>query len=327
MTGSDIENINNRDSDVVLQIEYLEQSFSQSLHLEAEPAISNRSSYYHVSDFEHFDSVDSSPLSPLQKANWRQRGYVVIEDFYANEEIDKLNEYIEKMWISRQNLNWPITIDEYIGTNRERRRLFVEASEAVRERPYKINDLYLVSETIRKIVLSKRLADVLSGLLYAGSPMICSSLYFEKGSQQEKHFDTFFMPPLLKNRMLATWIALEDVTEPSGPLDYYPGSHNIEPWVFSDGRYNLLRNERADCYNYIDSELERRSIKKERFLAKKGDLFIWHPQLLHGGGNITDANSTRRSLVTHYFCREDHAPEDSVEFSAGCFYLNRDYLV
>ncbi len=44
-------------------------------------------------------------------------------------------------------------------------------------------------------------------------------------------------------------------------------------------------------------------MNKEIFLAKKGDLFIWHANLLHGGELRTD-DSTRKSLVAHYFTTE-----------------------
>ncbi len=33
------------------------------------------------------------------------------------------------------------------------------------------------------------------------------------------------------------------------------------------------------------------------FLARKGDAFIWHADLLHGGGSVTDDQTTRRSVV------------------------------
>ena len=60
----------------------------------------------------------------------------------------------------------------------------------------------------------------------------------EFGSQQEFHFDTFRMPAPIENKMVAAWIALEDVHPDSGPLRYYPGSHKIPPFRFSDRRLN-----------------------------------------------------------------------------------------
>lgn len=46
-------------------------------------------------------------------------------------------------------------------------------------------------------------------------------------------------------------------------------------------------------------------LKTSRFLAKKGDVFIWHAHLLHGGGPILDDSRTRKSYVFHYFSEED----------------------
>jgi ectoine hydroxylase-related dioxygenase (phytanoyl-CoA dioxygenase family) len=33
--------------------------------------------------------------------------------------------------------------------------------------------------------------------------------------------------------------------------------------------------------------------------VKKGDVIIWHPQLMHGGGAIADPSRTRNSFVMH----------------------------
>ena len=38
----------------------------------------------------------------------------------------------------------------------------------------------------------------------------------------------------------------------------------------------------------------------ERFEANKGDLLIWHADLLHGGAKIENPSRTRKSLVTHF---------------------------
>ncbi|HVS44039.1 MAG TPA: hypothetical protein VMU20_17460 [Candidatus Dormibacteraeota bacterium] len=38
----------------------------------------------------------------------------------------------------------------------------------------------------------------------------------------------------------------------------------------------------------------------KRFLARKGDVFIWSADLAHGGSPIEDRSLTRRSLVGHF---------------------------
>ncbi|HLG04295.1 MAG TPA: phytanoyl-CoA dioxygenase, partial [Bacteroidia bacterium] len=65
----------------------------------------------------------------------------------------------------------------------------------------------------------------------------------------------------------------------------------------------------SDLYgNYekkIASIIEEKNLEKKVFLARKGDLFIWHANILHGGEPVSDTNATRKSLVTHYFCKGD----------------------
>jgi hypothetical protein len=34
---------------------------------------------------------------------------------------------------------------------------------------------------------------------------------------------------------------------------------------------------------------------------KKGDVAIWHSNLLHGGAQVVDESRTRHSLAVHYF--------------------------
>ena len=55
----------------------------------------------------------------------------------------------------------------------------------------------------------------------------------------------------------------------------------------------------------MHSQVSERGLRKEPFFAKKGDVFIWHAHLLHGGGPINDPGRTRRSTVFHYFTAAD----------------------
>jgi ectoine hydroxylase-related dioxygenase (phytanoyl-CoA dioxygenase family) len=56
---------------------------------------------------------------------------------------------------------------------------------------------------------------------------------------------------------------------------------------------------------YIHQKIDEYGLKEETFLPKKGDVFIWHAQLLHGGSPIKNPQITRKSLVSHYFTKSD----------------------
>jgi ectoine hydroxylase-related dioxygenase (phytanoyl-CoA dioxygenase family) len=110
--------------------------------------------------------------------------------------------------------------------------------------------------------------------------------------------------------LVATWTALEDIAADSGPLHYYPGSQKL-PYVmgenFPHSSSSLAIGD--DLYgNYekkIAEVIAEKKMDKEIFLAKKGDLLVWHANILHGGEPVTNEKATRKSLVTHYFCKGD----------------------
>ncbi|MEM6316971.1 MAG: hypothetical protein AAF960_04835 [Bacteroidota bacterium] len=39
-------------------------------------------------------------------------------------------------------------------------------------------------------------------------------------------------------------------------------------------------------------------------MAKKGDILIWHANLLHGGNPILNPEHSRKSMTLHYFAEE-----------------------
>jgi phytanoyl-CoA hydroxylase len=288
------------------------------IDVELEENLASAESY-----FQKHDALLPDALVDAQThKNWQDDGFLVLNEFYSAEETDKLQGLIEAAWVDRSNYSSLVTVDQHIGTDLEQRIPFADADPVLRTTSYKLNDLHLESPPLREYLLSERLRDALLPLI-GGTPMICNSLSFERGSQQQDHFDTFFMPPLTRNQMLASWIALEDVHPDAGPLRYYPGSHKIPPFRFSHGRYNLNLDERPQCTEYIERQLAETGIQPVEFYAKKGDIFIWHAHLLHGGSPIHDPTLTRKSLVTHYFCCEDWSEDYYQEDRPGYFFLKK----
>ena len=291
----------------------------EPIRLELEPDLPNEDSYFYLKSANE----KSAGRDDRHLDTWNNQGYVLLEGFYEADVMDQVNREIDLAWEKKASYTDAVTVDEYIGTGDERRIPLAEANPEIRSTPYKLNDLYLESGIVRNVVLGPALREMLAPLIH-GTPIICNSLSFERGSQQQDHFDTFFMPPLTRNRMLATWVALEDVDPDAGPLRYYPGSHKIPPFRFAHGRYNLALDQKDECYAYIDEQLEALDLQPVVFEAKKGDVFVWHAHLLHGGLPINNPQLTRKSLVTHYFCREDWSDDFCEEYEPGCFYLKRD---
>jgi ectoine hydroxylase-related dioxygenase (phytanoyl-CoA dioxygenase family) len=127
------------------------------------------------------------------------------------------------------------------------------------------------------------------------------------GSEQLAHSDAIHMATFPLGFLAAAWIALEDITPDSGPLAYYPGSHKL-PYVLSREVGIDVREARTERGIYheryepaIAALVREHGLTAKYFFAKKGDALIWHHNLLHGGSPVSNVNSTRKSLVCHYF--------------------------
>lgn len=161
------------------------------------------------------------------------------------------------------------------------------------------------SKLLRDIGTNKQLTEVLSNILN-GTPKLFQSINFLTGSQQKTHSDSIHMTTYPLGGLLGVWIALEDIDEDQGPLHYYPGSHTLPYYLNSnyDNEGNSFLIGDKDYVEYekmLEKKIQELKLEKQIFKAKKGDLLIWHANLLHGGEPHKSKDKTRKSMVFHYF--------------------------
>jgi hypothetical protein len=161
------------------------------------------------------------------------------------------------------------------------------------------------SALVNQAAHDARLLGVLGALL-GHEARLFQSINFLTGSEQHTHSDSIHMSTYPLGGLIAAWVALEDITPENGPLHYYPGSHKLPYYLNADydneGNNWLIGDKDYSAYEaFIDQRVQELGLKKEVFLAKKGDIFIWHANLLHGGEPHPNKALTRRSMVLHYF--------------------------
>lgn len=209
-----------------------------------------------------------------------ESGYMVLDGFFPQTDTDALNAEVDAQLKSGK-----------AGFNYTGRKIFNlhETSRLAKEE-------FLCNPEITKL---------LSFLL--GKKVIpFQSLNFTLGSEQRPHSDSIHMSTEPPGYLIATWIALEDCSPDNGPLCYYPGSHRL-PYVttedYESGNtiFTIGENSNRRYEDKIESIIKEKGLKKYPFLAKRGDVLIWHANLLHGGSPINTPGATRRSMVCHYF--------------------------
>lgn len=147
-------------------------------------------------------------------------------------------------------------------------------------------------------------------LLTEREPKPLQTIFSHKGSQQGLHSDSIHMTTYPLGYLTAAWIAFEDIHPDCGPLVYYPGSHRL-PYVFSkdvgiseaDFKNEGYASYRARYEPYIRQLVAERQIEPHYFHANKGDVLIWHANLIHGGSARRNIELSRKSLVCHFFVK------------------------
>jgi ectoine hydroxylase-related dioxygenase (phytanoyl-CoA dioxygenase family) len=268
-------------------------------------------------------SLPAPILSVDQKRFWNENGFLVLPGFFSNDETKNLRDFIETCWNERHSDDNPIVIDSKLDHVPIRKRL-KDAEDSEKNSVYKLNDAFLISGIVRNAALDQRLTDVLEELC-GGSVCICNSLIFERGSQQDLHVDTYYMPAPQGSRLIVTSICLENVAPEAGPVAYVPKSHLIPPFRNSSGTTHARDKQELDIANrYYQAQIAERGLPVEHFCGSEGDVLIWHEQLVHGGSEINDFSLTRKSLVTHYWRYEQLDGWDTLPHLSG-HYLNREH--
>jgi len=218
-----------------------------------------------------------------QILNFEKEGFMILRNFFTEAEVEKSNQEVDRLLTEKK-----------AGFNYTGRKLM----EAYKDSPF-------IESTFFK---NKRLLELLSFVM--GKKILpFHTIHFIEGSEQRAHSDSIHMTTEPAGYMTAAWVALEDTHVGNGPLFYYPGSHRL-PYIMStdydSGNTQYMIGEKVYT-NYEDKIAEviaENNFKKENFFAKKGDVLIWHANLLHGGDGITQKGTTRRSMVAHYFCED-----------------------
>ena len=168
---------------------------------------------------------------------------------------------------------------------------------------FRLIDYHVNSTAARAVIFAPAIAELLHAAFEADINAF-QCLTFHYGSQQAMHQDGAYVVVSKPLQFMASWVALEDVTEGSGELTYYTGSHRLDDFLFPDDSKSWHPGKHGQQIHreFLDSIVARseaKNLSRETFMAKKGDALIWASDLVHGGAKIKN-DHTRRSLVSHY---------------------------
>ena len=212
---------------------------------------------------------------------WTEQGFIILENFLSIAEADAVNAEVAKL-LQEKKIK---PLDNG-----------------------KIMFAFKQSLLLNKLIRDERITGLFE-LMFQQPVIPFQTINFLKGSQQRAHSDSIHMTTYPLGYLAAAWFALEDIDDTNGSLFYYPGSQQL-PYVLShdfDHKTGVLQLDPALNFQYeekIADTIQKADLTKKDFYAKKGDVFLWHANLIHGGNAITDESRTRKSMVVHYFAKD-----------------------
>ena len=221
-------------------------------------------------------------------------GYVVIPQAVSKGVIDELNSRITNVWEGKVPGHKIEVYGEAVQV--------VDVESRYYDQPHKLLDSYAFIPAAQHAASAPAVVEFMTAV-FEDKPKAFQQLTFEWGSQQAIHKDTAYVKidgnPM---SMMATWVALEDISEGTGELEYYIGSHRAPDYIFGSLSkwMEAAPHEHNDFLAALHADAEKYGHPRSSFLPKAGDVLIWHADLAHGGSAVTRPGLTRRSQVTHF---------------------------
>lgn len=254
-----------------------------------------------VADRLHPIEVGDPNWQPSEedKQHWREHGWVRLRQSVEHELIDQLKQEVQR----------------YRETHK------AETTNSKTGEGLRIGYLHAAIRTLREVGFNRQARAFLQWA-FEEDPLFFGSLTFDIGTEQEAHIDAAFFYTEPETKMAGVWTAFEDIHEDSGPLFYVDGSHEWARLKAADAlardpdlsaRVQAYRASNGlapdldlsdEVYNAyiagVESEIKERGATMMPAMLDKGDVFIWHGWLVHGGLPRVNRSLTRRSMVVHY---------------------------
>jgi Phytanoyl-CoA dioxygenase (PhyH) len=223
-------------------------------------------------------------------AQYIDHGYVIMPRAVDTGLIDEYVDFFERAWdelppsvaLISGGLTYPLSRDFY-------------------DRVAKVSCLHLYYPRAGELIFPPPVLEFLTDI-YERPPVAFQTMSMRKGSEEPLHIDTGPLTLTEPMTLCASWVALEDVKPDSGEFEYAPGTHRVSERL----HFGVAKGHDGDMKEYgqtlefVHQQMDEHGLKAERFMAKKGDVLIWHGDLMHGGAKIVDPALTRMSLVAHF---------------------------
>lgn len=269
-----------------------------------------------------------SYLSNEQLENYRENGYLVIENYASDDDISILNRNSKKIIDAFQMEDVKIfttdnqtdVLDQYFLQSADRSSCFFEENafddegKLVADKNLAINKIghamHDIEPDCTQIAYKKELYDIMVSI-GLDRPCIVQSQYIFKqpkiGAKVNPHIDSTFIytDPL---SCVAAWLAMEDATIENGCLCVIPGSHKTYPL-----QERFVKSADESSTQFIKTDHARVDWDLnllEPVPVKKGSLVLLHGEIVHAS-YANKSSKSRHAFVLHLVNKLAHWPANN----------------
>lgn len=148
-----------------------------------------------------------------------------------------------------------------------------------------------------KILTDNKIKYILK-VLMDDDPKLVQSMYFEGNPATWAHQDSYYLDSSELGRMVAAWVAVEDIQPGAGRFYVYPTSHKIDLQK-NGGDFDVAFHH--DRYKQLIKDIIKKfNLECKAPVLRKGDVFFWHGKTIHGSMVTAQPQYSRSSFTGHY---------------------------
>lgn len=247
------------------------------------------------------DALAQSGLSRQQVEQFEQNGFLLVDDFFSGEELDRFSKAVDSAVAYRSS-------DDHrsLGDKNLYEQTFVQCMRLWEDRP-----------DVRPFTFHPKLCAAAAALLDTDCVRLWhdQALYKEAGGRKtDAHLDYPFWP-VVETDLVSVWIPFQDVNSGGGMMSYVQGSHRIGYTEFAD----IGQLHGGEPFDLLD-EPQIAELPLVPMPARRGSAIFHHACTIHTADpNNTD--TTRRVFTVAYMADGLHRSRDNAYFA-----LDRDNI-
>jgi phytanoyl-CoA hydroxylase len=157
------------------------------------------------------------------------------------------------------------------------------------------------SDSILRLLSDNNIQEALEDISALGPYSLVQTMFFDH-STTGPHQDWIYLDSRPNGKMIAAWVALEEIPEEGIRFYVYPGTHGYVPsgtYTQSGSKWDLIEYH-SNFIAEIEALLQSGKYQMYAPPLKKGDIFFWSSKIIHGSTEGKVKSLRRRSIAAHF---------------------------